>query len=57
MAKHPALKMYEHRISSGLENCDIVMQRGFAIGCHHAITQENVNYVLNVFKGFLDAYQ
>ncbi len=33
MARHPALKMYEHRVSGTLENCDSIMQRGFAIGC------------------------
>jgi CDP-6-deoxy-D-xylo-4-hexulose-3-dehydrase len=32
MARHPALKMYEHRISGTLENCDLIMQNGFAIG-------------------------
>lgn len=53
MAKHPALKMYEHRVSETLENCDIVMQRGFAIGCHHAIKQEQVDYVLSVVEEFM----
>lgn len=53
MAKHPALKMYEHRIAGTLENCDIVMERGFAIGCHHAITDEQINYVLGKFDEFM----
>lgn len=52
MARHPALKMYEHRISGTLENCDIIMQRGFAIGCHQAVTEEQVGYVVEVFDEF-----
>lgn len=56
MARHPALKMYEHRISGPLENCDTIMQRGFAIGCHHAITEENQQYVISVFDEFMRQY-
>jgi CDP-6-deoxy-D-xylo-4-hexulose-3-dehydrase len=36
MARHPAMKMCKHGISGTLENCDIIMQRGFAIGCQVA---------------------
>jgi CDP-6-deoxy-D-xylo-4-hexulose-3-dehydrase len=56
MARHPALKMYKHRISGTLENCDIIMNRGFAIGCHHAITKENQDYVISVFSKFMQKY-
>ncbi len=52
MARHPALKMYEHRVSGTLENCDTIMQRGFAIGCHQAITKEHVDYVAATFDAF-----
>lgn len=53
MARHPAIKMYKHRISGSLENCDIIMQRGFAIGCHHAMTEEKVAYVAGVVDEFM----
>lgn len=56
MARHPALKMYEHRISGSLENCDTIMQRGFAIGCHHAINVEVQEYVIGVFDEFMKQY-
>lgn len=56
MARHPALKMYKNRISGTLENCDTIMQRGFAIGCHHAITAENQQYVISVFDEFMRQY-
>ncbi len=54
MARHPALKMFSHRISGTLENCDTVMQRGFAIGCHQAIDTEMVNYAITCFDEFND---
>ncbi len=53
MARHPALKMYRHRISGTLENCDTVMQCGFAIGCHQAIETDAVNYVTECFDLFM----
>ena len=53
MARHPALTMYPHRISGTLENCDTVMQRGFAIGCHQAIDEEAQKYVIGVFDDFM----
>lgn len=53
MARHPALRMYPHRVSGNLDNCDIIMQRGFAIGCHHAITEEQVSYVVKKFDEFM----
>jgi CDP-6-deoxy-D-xylo-4-hexulose-3-dehydrase len=56
MARHPALSMYKHRVSRSLDNCDEIMNRGFAIGCHHAITQEDVDYVVSVFDEFMKGY-
>lgn len=53
MARHPALKMYNHRVSGTLENCDIIMNRGFAIGCHHAIDEAAQEYVISVFDEFI----
>lgn len=52
MARHPALKMFKHRVSGTLENCDNIMQRGLAIGCHQAITRDQVDYVVSVFDEF-----
>ncbi len=56
MARHPALKMIKHRVSGTLENCDIIMQRGFAIGCHQAINEEAINYVISVFDEFMNSH-
>lgn len=56
MARHPALKMFEHRVSGSLDNCDIIMSNGFAIGCHQAITGEAQEYVISIFDEFLWPY-
>ncbi len=53
IARHPALQMYPNRIAGTLENCDIVMQRGFAIGCHHAIKEEDRKYVVSKIDEFM----
>lgn len=55
MAKHPALKMYEHRVAGTLENCDTIMKRGFAIGCHHGIDKNATDYVINCVDEFMKA--
>lgn len=55
MARHPALKMFSHRVSGTLENCDAIMQRGFAIGCHHAIDKAAREYVIACVDEFMKA--
>ena len=53
MARHPALKMFAHRVSGSLENCDKVMTQGFAIGCHHAIDASACDYVIGCVDEFM----
>lgn len=53
MARHPALKHYEHRIAGSLENCDTIMQRGFAIGCHQDINYPAQEYVVSIIDKFM----
>lgn len=55
MAKHPALKMFPHRVSGTLENCDRIMTRGFAVGCHHAVNQQAVDYVADCIDEFMQS--
>ena len=54
MARHPALKMYEHRVSGELRNCDKIMKQGFAIGCHQAIDAKAQKYVIKCFDEFMN---
>lgn len=53
MARHPAFKMYQHRLSDDLSAADIVMKRGFAIPCHHAVDQNAREYMMNVIDEFM----
>jgi CDP-6-deoxy-D-xylo-4-hexulose-3-dehydrase len=55
MAKHPALKMFKHRVAGSLENCDTIMKRGFAVGCHHAVSKEACEYVVGCIDEFMKA--
>lgn len=56
IARHPALRMYPHRIAGSLEACDAIMRRGFAIGCHQAIKEEHIKYVGECVKEFMKPF-
>ena len=55
MARHPALKLFPHRVAGDLQNCDTMMKRGFAVGCHHAIDEAACDYVINAMDEFMKA--
>lgn len=55
MARHPALKMFPHRAAGSLANCDAIMSRGFAIGCHQAINVQARQYVIDCVDAFMKA--
>ena len=56
MARHPAFKMYNHRISGDLNNADTVMNKGFAIACHQAVDQNAREYIADVIDQFMQQY-
>jgi len=56
MARHPALKMHEHRAAGALSNCDFIMRNGFAIGCHQDIDERAVDYVAGCVDDFMVTY-
>lgn len=53
MARHPALKMFEHRVVGDLKNCDAIMKNGFAIGCHQAVSRSAREYVIDCIDEFM----
>lgn len=53
MARHPALKIFAHKIAGTLENCDKIMKQGFAVGCHHAVDKAACEYVIGVVEEFM----
>ncbi|OGT35058.1 MAG: hypothetical protein A3F11_07560 [Gammaproteobacteria bacterium RIFCSPHIGHO2_12_FULL_37_14] len=56
MARHPAFKMYQHRLGSDLSHADTVMRKGFAIPCHHAVDQPARDYIVNTFDSFIEEW-
>lgn len=56
MARHPAFKLHEHRISGDLNNADTVMKKGFAFACHHAVDMNARQYVVNTIDSFISEF-
>jgi len=53
MARHPAFKLYAHRIAGDLHNADTVMKKGFAFACHHAVDEQARQYVVETIDAFI----
>lgn len=53
IAKQPALKLYQHRISGRLNNSSHIMKNGLAIACHQSLNQEALKHILKVFDNFM----
>jgi len=56
MARHPAFKMFEHRIAGDLTNADTVMKKGFAFACHHAVGHGAREYIVNTIDSFVEEF-
>lgn len=56
MARHPAFKLFPHRIAGDLSSADTIMKRGFAFACHHAVDQNAREYVTATIDDFFDSY-
>jgi CDP-6-deoxy-D-xylo-4-hexulose-3-dehydrase len=50
ITRHPAYREY----NEPFENSDIIMKRGILLGCHHGMTLEDVDYVCDNIKEFLN---
>lgn len=56
IARHPAFKLYQHRISGDLSTADAVMRRGFAFACHHAVNESARQYIVETIDHFIEAW-
>ncbi|EKD70272.1 MAG: hypothetical protein ACD_46C00581G0007 [uncultured bacterium] len=56
MARHPAFKLYQHRIAGDLHHADTVMKKGFAFACHHAVDQQAREYVVHTIDSFINEF-
>lgn len=52
LTKQPAFRDVEYRISGSLYNSDVVMNDTFWVGVHPALTQEMLDYMIEVFDTF-----
>lgn len=55
LTKQPAYIKTKYRISGGLKNTDLVMNNLFWIGVYPGLTKEKINYIIKIFKQFLNA--
>jgi CDP-4-dehydro-6-deoxyglucose reductase, E1 len=52
IARQPAMKHIKHRTVGTLENSDRIMTCGLSVGNHHAISDEAVEYMIDVLMKF-----
>jgi len=55
IARQPAMKLCEHRISGELSNASLVMDQSFSFGNHQAMTEDGCEYVTGHIREFLRA--
>lgn len=56
LLRHPAYANIEHRVSGTLENSDCITENTFFVGCYPGLTDAHIDYVLEIFAGFLKAH-
>jgi CDP-6-deoxy-D-xylo-4-hexulose-3-dehydrase len=54
IARQPAMKMYEHRVSGDLKHSSNIMDNGFSFGNHQAVGAEGRAYVAGKIEEFLN---
>ncbi|MGD0976848.1 MAG: DegT/DnrJ/EryC1/StrS family aminotransferase [Minisyncoccia bacterium] len=50
--RQPAFKNIPHRVIGKLTNADKIMKDTFVVGSHHGLTDEMVDYIIEVFDDF-----
>lgn len=54
ITRHPIYKQSRYGVVGSLENADLVMANGFLLGAHHGLSEEQVQYVCDSAREFLD---
>jgi CDP-6-deoxy-D-xylo-4-hexulose-3-dehydrase len=52
LLRQPAYQDIKHRVVGSLENTDYVMNNGIFIGVYPGLTDEKIEYIINVFEDF-----
>lgn len=53
ITRHPIYKNVRYEVLGGLETADFVMSNGLLLGCHHAMTAEQAEYMCQKAEEFL----
>lgn len=53
LLRHPAFIDIKHRVVGGLKNSDIITNNTFFIGVYPGLTDEHIDYIIEVFHNFL----
>lgn len=53
---HAGFAEIKHKICGDLENANTIMKRSFVIGCHHGMSDEQVDYICKIFEKFLKKF-
>lgn len=54
ITRHPIMKKYKYQIYGKLYNSDKIMQSGFLLGAHHAMTETQIEIIKNSIKKFIN---
>ena len=54
IARQPAYKDTKFIINQELKNSNIVTENSFYIGCWHGLSEEQIEYTINVFDDFIE---
>lgn len=55
--RHPGFENVDYRTFGGLKNTDYIMNNTFFIGVYPGINEEQIDYMLGIFKEFFDKIQ
>ncbi|MEK7089944.1 MAG: DegT/DnrJ/EryC1/StrS family aminotransferase, partial [Patescibacteria group bacterium] len=56
ITEQPAYAKIPYRKIGTLKNAKMIMNNSFLVGLHHGLTKEMVDYMAEVFSGFLGRY-
>lgn len=57
LMRQPAYAKVPHKIFQPMINCDVLMRDAFWIGIHPSLNDEHMNYILGVFKEFIETHK
>ena len=53
ISKHPAYEKFNFKIHGELTDSDFVLERSLLIGCHHALGDDHITYIIETIEAFL----